>query len=343
MTGRRYPAVMWITAFMLSSVTARAQEAAPCTTAPRVSGYIQIYYKSRVERSGDRVTEPDVFRFGRVKIQVDGKLSPAVSYVVEIDPRSPQVEGLLRDCYLEWGFHPHQALRAGQMKTPFGWENRTSTADLFTVNRTEVGELFGRGLKLRDIGVGWFGHVPLGRGFRIEHELTVTNGAGLSVQADDDRRKNVFGRLGFRSKRPSATVWLGVSGASGSVNEPIDPGPPPVPGLSIDFNRLGVDAELDTRRALAVVEYARGEENASLPDQGGTLDAWYVLVAGKTRWNGGPVVRYDVFDTDTHRWTIGVYHGLPGAPLRAIVTYEVMSEPDLRHDDRLLVWMQVRF
>jgi hypothetical protein len=222
-----------------------------------------------------------------VKVQVDGNVMRHLSYVVEIDPRSPQLAGVVRDCYIEWEFLPHQALRAGQMKTPFGWENRTSSADLYTVDRTEVGELFGRGLTLRDMGLGLFGHVALGRGFRIEDEVTVTNGAGLTVQADDDHRKNVFGRLGGRWKTKPVTVSLGMSAATGTINEGPDPQAPKDPLLSFDFRRIGTDLEVDTRYAFAVGEFAYGREKANLPDEGGRLYAYYVLVAGKTPWDVG--------------------------------------------------------
>ncbi|MFN0152156.1 MAG: porin [bacterium] len=317
--------------------------AKPKKPKPKISGYIQFYYRTRIERSGDNITSPDAFRFGRVKIRFTGKAQPGVTYVVEVDPRSPQISGVMRDCYIQWEFVDGQRLRFGQMKTPFGWENRVSTTDLYTINRTEVSELFGRGLTLRDIGVGCFGRIPLGNGFRIEDEITITNGAGLGAQADDDKRKNVFARLGARKKAESATLWLGVSGATGTVNEPSDPETPDEPGLSFDFQRFGVDVGVDTRHAFAVVEYAYGDEKANDPEEGGALAAWYLLVAGKTSFGVGPVVRYDVFDEDITRWTVGGYYGLPGAALRSIVTYEVSKEAEFDNDDRLLAMLQLLF
>ena len=309
---------------------------------PELSGYIQVYYKARIEQDGDHKTDPGVFRFGRVKVQVSGAVMRHLTYVVEIDPRSPQLAGVIRDCYIAWEFLHDQSLRVGQMKTPFGWENRTSSADLYTVNRTEVGERFGRGLTLRDLGVGLFGHVPLGNGFRIEDEVTLTNGAGLAVQEDDDSRKNIFGRLGVRWKTKPVTLSLGVSGATGTMNEPAEVGPPPVDGVSFDFKRMGADLEADTQYAFAVFEYAIGREKASDPEEGGNLHAYYMLVAGKTPWDVGPVLRYDDFDAVYRRWTMGVYYGLPREVFRAMATYEVVHEGG-RHDDRVLLWTQVRF
>ncbi|MEN9580170.1 MAG: hypothetical protein RJA70_3179, partial [Pseudomonadota bacterium] len=176
-----------------------------------------------------------------------------------------------------------------------------------------------------------------------EDEATLTNGAGLNVQAEDDRRKNVFGRLGLAWKAKKLKLGLGVSAASGTMNEPAVVGPPPEPALSFDFKRIGVDLSADTRYAFAVAEYAQGDEQASDPDESSEPNAWYVLMAGKTPWDVGPVVRYDVFDGESPRWTLGAYYGPPRASFRAIVTYEIFSEDGDRHDDRLLIWSQVRF
>lgn len=316
--------------------------------APTVSGYIQVYYKTRIERSGDEKTEPDVIRFGRVKVQVAGDVRPDLTYVVEIDPRSPQIAGVVRDAYIQWEFLKNQNLRAGQFKTPFGWENRESSANLYTANRTEVGEGLGRGLTLRDMGVGLFGRIPLGHGFRLENEVTVTNGAGLAAQEDDDHRKNVFGRLGGRWKCKPVALSLGFSGATGSLNEPADPVAMDL-AVQILFKRLGSDVEVDSPWAFAVAEYARGWEEESFPNDPATpgensaVEAWYVLVAGKTPWKVGPVVRFDEFDQNFRRWTVGAYYGLPEENLRALLTYEKFEEDGDPHDDRVIAWTQVRF
>ena len=82
---------------------------------------------------------------------------------------------------------------------------------------------------------------------------------------------------------------------------------------------------------------------SDLAGEGGTLHAYYVLVAGKTPWDVGPVLHYDDFNSEVHRWTMGAYYGLPRETFRAMITFEVVTEAGKRHDDRLLVWSQVRF
>jgi hypothetical protein len=73
------------------------------------------------------------------------------------------------------------------------------------------------------------------------------------------------------------------------------------------------------------------------------LEVVAALLAGKTPWDVGPVARYDDFDGSYHRWTLGAYYGLPRETFRSMVTYEIVHEDGKRHDDRLLLWTQLRF
>ena len=164
-------------------------------------GFMQMYYRVRRDANGDGVVEPSLFRVQRVRLQAKGRLNTRVAYEVEIDPRAPEVAGLLRDAIVTLSYIPRHNIRIGQMKTTFGYENPTSSSRLFTVNRTELSESIGRGVNLRDIGVGIDGFVRLAKGWRLEDAITVVNGAGLNVQADDTPRKNVWGRLGLRYRR----------------------------------------------------------------------------------------------------------------------------------------------
>ena len=85
----------------------------------------------------------------------------AVSYQLEIDPRSPQIAGVMRDAYIALHVIPTQEIRLGQQKTPWGYENLVSSLKMYVVTRTEIGEGVGRGFTLRDIGIGLRGKIPL--------------------------------------------------------------------------------------------------------------------------------------------------------------------------------------
>ena len=88
------------------------------STGPVVSGTMQFWYKKRFDDDGDGEVAPSLFRVQRVKLRVEGDLSPQLSYQLEIDPRSPLIRGIMR---VEYEFKPNQRFRVGQFKTPFGY------------------------------------------------------------------------------------------------------------------------------------------------------------------------------------------------------------------------------
>ena len=134
----------------------RADSAPPKRARPTVhlSGYLQVFYKARRDANGDGITEPSVFRDQRVRIGINGKVTDHVGYDIEIDPRAPEVAGILRDAFITLDYLPHHEVRIGQQKTLFGYENPTSSSRLYTVNRSEVSDNLSRGVNLRDIGLG---------------------------------------------------------------------------------------------------------------------------------------------------------------------------------------------
>ena len=314
--------------------------------APKVFGYIQIHYRRAFATGTDSLVDYDDFRVQRVRIGVKGDVFPWLSYDIEIDPRAPQVTGLLRDAFVAINAIPRQEIRVGQQKTQFGYENRESSTNLFAVNRTEVSDNLSRGVTLRDIGIGLIGSVKIGpRGFRIEDAVTLVNGAGMNVQADNTSRKNVWGRIGLRWKNDSS-AFLARAGVSAATGDLVDPGDDPVDpadDFRLSFKRLGGDLELDHPRFFLSAEYVAGWDKDST---GGTeaVHGYYINLVGKTRRGIGPIVRYDALGPDFRRWTFGVYYGLPAARLRILLNYEFRKLKDgVRADDKLYAWTQVRF
>lgn len=310
----------------------------------RVSGYLQVYYKHRVDVNGDDAREPDLFRIGRARVKIDAKVIKNVSVNVEIDPRSPTIAGVLRDGYIQIkNLIPHHRIRLGQQKTQFGYENDVSSSSMYTVTRTEVSESLARGVTLRDIGVGIIGGWPITSQLALEDAITVVNGAGMNVQADDTNRKNVWGRIGLKLEHPAVgTARLGVSGAIGDQLEPADPlAMPPTPAVLFKFKRLGADLQVDHRWVFVAAEYAMGWDTIEGEETSETM-GWYVLAAGKTPWHAGPVLRYDTLE-EFKRITAGAYWGEPSAKLRALVTYERFEDDAGLHDHRLFLWSQARF
>ena len=313
---------------------------------PVVFGYVQTHYRHSRGTGEDGIVDAPNFRVQRVRVGVKGDVLPWLSYEVEIDPRSPEHNGLLRDAYLAFKFIPDHQLRVGQQKTQFGYENRESSSELYAVNRTELSDTLSRGVNLRDIGVGLIGHRDLGGGWRLEEAITLVNGAGLNVQDDNTRRKNVWGRLGlrYRNSPGDLTVRLGASGATGDqTNEGADPLDPEDDFVQ-DFRRLGADVQIDHRRFFVSTEYVRGKDEDPRSGESEEPHGYYVNVVGKTPWRLGPIVRLDTLGDDFRRWTLGAFYGLPKEPFRVMVNYEWRELRDgERADDKLYVWTQVRF
>ena len=315
---------------------------------PQLRGFIQAHFRQPFKTGSDPLVDFNNFRVQRVRIGVDGELFPWLGYTVEIDPRAPEIVGVLRDAYVEvkaW----HQKLRFGQQKTAFGWENSVSSTELYVVNRAEISDALGRGSNLRDVGIGLHGHVPFGKNFRLEDAITLTNGAGLNVQADNTGQKNLWGRLGGRLLLPQWGDLDAALGVSGGIGDFIDPyvdanadGINDVPGETITFRRVGVDAEVDQQWLFVAVEFMQGFDSV-----GGVADPQFgfsAIAVGKTPWSVGPLARFDSFGRTFSRGTFGAYWGLPGDALRLMLNYELRLLKDgVRSDDKLYLAAQVEF
>ncbi len=312
---------------------------------PTVGGYIQVHYRQAYATGADPVVDNDDFRVQRVRIGIEGDVSRWLSYDLEMDPRAPEVTGLLRDAYVTLKLIPRHKLRIGQQKQQFGYENPESSTRLFTVNRAEVSDALSRGVNLRDIGLGLIGNLKLGDGWRIEDAMTVSNGAGMNVQADDTPAKNVWGRLGLRYKPDASNLHarLGVSGGAGDY---IDRGDPALPldDTTLIFRRLGADLEADHRYFFLAAEYVLGWDEVKATRETDEPFGYYVTLVAKTPWRLGPLLRYDGLGEDFTRWTFGAFWGLPDEPVRVLLNYELRQLRDgVRADDKAYAWLQVKF
>lgn len=173
---------------------------------PQISLYVQLHYRYAFNTSPDVIVDNHNFRVQRVRIGLKGDVLPWVGYDLEIDPRAPEVAGILRDAFIVFKLIPDHKLRLGQQKTQFGYESRISSSALYFVNRAEVSDALSRGLNLRDIGLGLIGKLKLGGGFQIEDAITWVNGSGLNVQNDDTPMKNLWGRSESRTRSTTSTL-----------------------------------------------------------------------------------------------------------------------------------------
>ena len=314
---------------------------------PKISGVIQVHYLNEFNTNGDAIRDPDGFRILRARLIAEGNISKHISYELMIDPRAPEQGGILRDAYLEFNYIKNQKIRVGQQKTQFGWENRQSITELYTVNRAEMSDGVSRGENLRDIGIGVLGHIKINDNFRFENAVTFTNGTKMNVAGpyDFNIKKALWGRLGLRYKKDDFTVTLGGSfGVGGlrylgdSINDPSD-------DVYADFKRIGSDVQVDHKYFFLAGEYARGTD-AVADTLYGEPSGYQVFFALKTKWKTGPLIRYDTFEDEWKVLTLGAYYGNPKDKFRVLVNYVFrgnIKDVPSGHDDRLYVQCQLVF
>jgi hypothetical protein len=218
---------------------------------------------------------------------------------------------------------------------------------LYVVNRSEMSDNLSRGYNLRDIGIGLLGKLNINEQFRFEDAFTLVNGSGMNVPGIEDfnRKKNLWGRMGIRYKAKDLMWRFGISGGMGDQKDLGEDPVNPSDDFIIDFKRFGLDAEIDHRWFFMASEYAAGTDIVS--DTISNPFGYYVLLAGKTKWKAGPLVRYDVLEDEWKRWTLGAYYGLPNDRIRVLLNYEFRGyhsdEVLYGEDDRLYIQLQIRF
>lgn len=313
----------------------------------KISGVLQFHYLNEFNTNGDTIRDPDGFRILRARITVKGDINKFTSFEIMIDPRAPEQGGILRDAFVKFKVIKDQTIRVGQQKTQFGWENRQSITELYTVNRAEMSDGVSRGENLRDIGIGILGHIKLNKKIRIEDAVTFTNGTRANVAGpyDFNPKKALWGRLGLRYKKDDLEVRLGGSFGFGGIRYLGDSIANPNDDIYVNFKRLGADFQIDHKHFFLASEYAQGTDRVA-DTLYGEPKGYQVLLAIKTKWKAGPLARYDVFEEEWKVLTLGAYYGNPNDKLRFLLNYVLrgnVTDIPNGHDDRLYLQMQIRF
>ncbi len=314
---------------------------------PKISGVLQVHYLEEFNTNGDTIRDPGGFRILRARITAKGDINKFIFYEIMIDPRAPEQGGILRDAFI--GFHviKNQIIRVGQQKTQFGWENRQSITELYTVNRAEMSDGLSRGENLRDIGIGILGDIKLNKKYRFEDAITFTNGTRSNIAGpfDFNTKKALWGRIGIRYKNDDLTVRLGGSFGVGGIRYLYDNLLDPSDDLYVNFKRIGADLQIEHKYFFLASEFGMGTDKVS-----DTLfeepKGYQAILAVKTKWKVGPLIKYDAFEDDWKVLTCGAYYGNPKDKFRILVNYvfrgNVKDIPE-GHDDRLYIQMQIVF
>jgi Phosphate-selective porin O and P len=252
----------------------------------------------------------------------------------------------LRDAYIAFHVIKNQEIRVGQQKTLFGYENTQSITELYVVNRSDVSDNLARGFTLRDIGLGLLGNIPLNKNFRLEDAGTFTNGAKMNVAGpfDFSNTKAGWGRIDVRYKKDNLMIRLGGSAGTGGIKDLGNNLANPKDDIEIKYKRFGTDLEIEHKLFSLAAEYIKGSNHEKHNFY--HTSGYYAILAGKTKWKIGPLIRYESTDDEFKQVTAGAYYGLPKDKFRILVNYQFrkkITDIPEGHDDRLYIQMQVVF
>ena len=188
---------------------------------PKISGFVQGMYQANLNDEGE--LKDNTFRMRRVRLSVDGKLSPKVSYKLQGDfSRSP----MLVDAYVKYKACDAFAIQVGQFKTPFTIESPINPVNLEIFDYGEIiqklggySDVCGVGGLGRDIGIMATGSLFPVKGEEgikyhiVDYAVGVFNGNGPTT-TDNNNRKDLVGRLevhpGLKALTLSGSYYYGL-------------------------------------------------------------------------------------------------------------------------------------
>ena len=276
----------------------RAQEG------PKISGFVQGLYQANFDE--DFNLSSNTLRMRRVRMSLEGKLTPKLSYKIQGDfSRSP----MMVDAFVKYKPCAEFAIQVGQFKTPFSLESPINPVNLEIFDYGEsvqqlVGykDVCGVGGLGRDLGIMVSGDLfkPEGRGFSlVTYYLGVFNGNGPCT-TDNNNRKDLVGRLEVHPMLRELT--LSGSYYYGQYKSSTDDG---------CRNRWSAGIQYDDSDVLFRAEYLNGTtgyHDGTLDSNGNPIELYrqskgYYAVAGYTFRFGKddiqklmPVLRYEHFE-----------------------------------------------
>jgi phosphate-selective porin len=285
----------------------------------------------------------------RLEVDLAGKLS-----------KTSSLRAQLTDGYVEWNRYAALAVRVGQFKTPFGFEQLFSDARLPTIERSLANDRLTAG---RQVGLDVFGAEGA-----IAYAAGFFNGNGTNANFNDDGNFLWTARVAASPlrERPTAlgplTVSFGLDGSTSrdrSVAAPSDFGfdsTPATPAPDDTFagkrRAAGADAQVRAGRFELWGEYLaeRFEPSDAIPAARFRAEGWYALAA----WFAIPerlqvVGRYETYDGDTavrrktETWTLGGNGFVRGDHLKVQVDWLHTKIPSGERQDKVLARIQAMF
>jgi phosphate-selective porin OprO and OprP len=312
------------------------------------------------DRGDSRFTnDNDRFYLRRARFNATGRFLEEFDFRLELDlagslANTTGLRAQMTDGYINWNRYPAANVRAGQFKTPFGFEQLYGDPRLITIERSLVND---RLTASRQLGVQVGGELGP---WRLSYAVGAFNGNGVNNNFNDDDRFFLAGRV-------SATPWqgrLGSQPASWSVAANAyssEDSNLPLADLSLRDGNFsgkrrgtGFDSQLVAGRLELWGELLRSrfEPTTKIPSASFTADGWYgqgsyFVVPNRLQF----VLKYETFDPNTDRpndstdtTTLGGNLYPKGHDLKLMVDYLRVEGPGpVPNQDKVIARLQVMF
>jgi hypothetical protein len=357
----------------------RAGRAAPSATDPAVvraagrapslalGGLVQVQGEFGDRTDARFTTDNDRFLLRRARLNASGRFLEHFEFRTELDLGGSLGEaGGLRaqatDFFVTWKRFAGAAVRAGQFKTPHGFEQLAPDPRLPTIERSLANDRLTLG---RQVGVQVSGE---GRERRVVYAAGLFNGTGVNTSANDDE---AFAYVARAAGAPLVTTWRGRTlrgevGASGFSSHDASAAAPPeigfdaVPGGAADnlFSGLrrgfAFDAQVQFGRLELWGEYfrARFEPTDARParrvDASGVYVQALVFVVRDRLQALAKVERFDprhdAGADESRVYTVGLNHFFKGDDIKLMVNALILdAAPNTATEARVLARTQIAF
>lgn len=259
----------------------------------QIGGMLQLQGETGDTVAGRFTDENDRILVRRARLTTSGSFTEHVDFRLEGEfsgtaGSSSNLRAQMTDGYVTFTRWPAAAIRAGQFKTPFGFEQLYSDTRLLVPERSVVNDLLTVG---RELGVQVGGELA---GRRVNYALGAFNGTASNSSFNDNDQFLVAGRLSARvagdAKGP-VHLHVGVNGFQSdddSVSLPAGLGfdsTPTTPARDNIFRGsrtgFGIDAQLTAGRSEIWAEYLSTdfEPADGIPFHDFRASGWYAQAA----------------------------------------------------------------
>ena len=319
------------------------------TTGPKIGGYFIGKY-AYTDQDGKH--DGDGFSQRLVRLYADGTILNDFKYRVQVQINNASFH--MKDYFVEWAHWKEFAVKVGQYKRAFLFENPYNPWDVGFGDYSQITKMFsGMGDYCgeassaggRDQGLQIQGDLfPVKDGFRLVHyQFQIMNGQGINT-ADANASKDLIGTIQFQ---PIKDLYIGAFGWKGNYTSN---------GVTVDRNRWAVSAKYEHNSWSARAEYVISEGHKISEYNGdgtfngaGKADGWYAAVGVPVNDWLKVYTKYDVYRDQANKESMRtLYSVAPNFQIHKNLMLQLQynyvdDQPSSSHWNELWAEFYVRF